>query len=274
MDNQEGTGRSSWLGLLGRVGHIANGLIYVLVGLLAARAASGDSGRITNYVGAMQEVLLQPLGMLLLGLWVVGLGAYVGWLLLKTLQRRRPNEGARGVAARLSHAVTGLVYGAIAYTGLTLLAGWSVPTDDEVAETVAAGLLSVPLGPWIIAFGGVIILGYAVYQLYLALTASFRDELNLQGMQRRAKVWVVSVGRIGLTARGILYGVIGLLLLQAAWLRDPEKTAGLRDGLFVLSEGPFGSWALGLVAAGLIAYGAYQISKARYRPFEAETVVD
>lgn len=274
MAEQAGTTGSPWLGLLGRVGHIANGVIYLLVGLMAARAAIGERGRITNYVGAMQETLTQPLGMLLLSLWVVGLGAYVLWLLGKSLMPRGPEEGARSIARRLSHATTGLVYGSIAYTGLTLLTGASVEASDDAAEGVTASLLTIPLGPWIIGFGGVIILGYGGYQLYQALTASFRGELNLTGVERQARIWVVSVGRIGLTARAVLYGVIGLLLLQAAWLNEPEKTAGIRDALATLSDGPFGAWALGLVGAGLMAYGIYQLAKARYRHFESEVTPD
>jgi len=51
-------------------------------------------------------------------------------------------------------------------------------------------------------------------------------------------------GRFGFAARGIAVGVIGLLLIQAAFLSEPDEAQGMVGALEVLAEEPFGQWLL------------------------------
>jgi hypothetical protein len=72
------------------------------------------------------------------------------------------------------------------------------------------------------------------------------------------------LGRLGLTARGIVFATIGWFLIQAAWQYDPEEARGLAGALQTLERQPYGPYLMGGVALGLFAYGIFQIAKGRY----------
>ena len=88
---------------------------------------------------------------------------------------------------------------------------------------------------------------------------------RLGATARRAVVWV---SRFGQAARGVVFGMIGLFFILAAWRYNPAEAKGLAGALEALRRQPFGPWLLALVALGLIAYGIYQFVKARYRRIE------
>jgi hypothetical protein len=82
-----------------------------------------------------------------------------------------------------------------------------------------------------------------------------------------ARAWRVirRLGQVGTVARGVVFGVAGLLLVIAAWRYDPSKASGTDGALRTLLEQPYGQ-ALGVAAsAGLVAFGVYGLAEARYR---------
>ncbi|HEV2293074.1 MAG TPA: DUF1206 domain-containing protein [Tepidisphaeraceae bacterium] len=70
-------------------------MVSVIVGGLAAAAAFGRGGETTGSRGALQTVLEQPFGHVLLGIVAFGLGCYAAWQFSRASdggrQRRRPN---------------------------------------------------------------------------------------------------------------------------------------------------------------------------------------
>jgi len=66
-------------------------------------------------------------------------------------------------------------------------------------------------------------------------------------------------------ARGVVFGIIGLFLIQAAWRARAEEARGLGGALRALEQQPYGPYVLGAVALGLVAYGLYMFVEARYR---------
>src|SRR5687767_10464564 len=69
----------SWVVRLGRLGFAARGFVYIMVGVLAARAAFGFGGQVTDKQGAVQAMEKLPFGNFVL--WVVGFGlvGYIAW---------------------------------------------------------------------------------------------------------------------------------------------------------------------------------------------------
>jgi Domain of Unknown Function (DUF1206) len=96
-------------------------------------------------------------------------------------------------------------------------------------------------------------------QFWQAYTGKSRRELQRGEMGARAEWWVMHVGRIGLAARGVVFGVIGAFLLSAAVHANPNEARGLSGALRALEQQPFGPWVLGIVALGLAAYGFYML---------------
>ncbi len=73
------------------------------------------------------------------------------------------------------------------------------------------------------------------------------------------------VGTIGHLARMVVFVLVGVFLLKAAIEFDPKKAVGLDGALAKLAHQPYGSFPLGIVAAGLIAFAVYSATDARYR---------
>jgi hypothetical protein len=84
-------------------------------------------------------------------------------------------------------------------------------------------------------------------------------------MSEHARAIAIRAGQVGLTARGVVFGIIGIFLIQAALRARPEEARGLSGALRALEQQPYGPYVLGAVALGLVAYGLYMFVEARYR---------
>ena len=112
---------------------------------------------------------------------------------------------------------------------------------------------------------GIAVTCVGLRELYQAYKARFLKYLELDEMGERARTWTERWGRLGTAARGIVFGVVGTFLIRAALEYDPREARGLGGALQTLAEQPLGPWLLGIVAVGLIAYGLFMLSVARYR---------
>jgi hypothetical protein len=81
--------------------------------------------------------------------------------------------------------------------------------------------------------------------------------------RRATSPWVDRVARLGFCARGVVYGVIGLVALQMVRNgstdgADASKTGALRE----IAERPFGRQLLMVLAVGLAGYAVWRLSEA------------
>ncbi|HEV3476615.1 MAG TPA: DUF1206 domain-containing protein [Rubrobacteraceae bacterium] len=258
---------SPWIERMARVGYVAYGIVYVLVGALAVQAAFGGSGKTTSQEGALRQVLLAPLGRILLAMIAIGLLAYATWRLFQgILDPENEGKGAKGFLKRVDHVLNGLFHAALAFSAgrLALGTGGGGGSPDDWT----ARLLAQPFGRWLAAIVGTVIVGAGLYQFYKAYKADFRDELESGSMSARERTWATRSGRLGYAARGVVFDVIGVFLIRAALQTDPDEARGLGGALETLARQPFGPYILGAVALGLVAYGAFMFVMARYRWIE------
>ena len=76
----ERASNSSWIDRAARLGFVARGVIYVVIGILALQIAFGDnSGENANRQGALQAIADKPVGVALLVVLAVGLAGYAIW---------------------------------------------------------------------------------------------------------------------------------------------------------------------------------------------------
>ena len=259
---------SPWIERLARVGYVAYGVVYALVGALALQAALGGGGETPSQEGALHQVLLAPLGRVLLGLIAVGLLAYAAWRFFQGILDPE-NEGGdpKGFIKRVDHTLNGLFHGALAFSAGQLALG-SGSGGGGSPQDWTARLLAQPMGRFLTVTAGAVVVGAGLYQLYKAYRADFEDELKTGEMSARARRWSTRSGRLGYAARGVVFEVIGVFLFQAALQTNPEKARGLGGALQTLASQPFGPYLLGTVALGLVAYGAFMFVMARYRRIE------
>ena len=252
-----------------RFGYAAKGFVYAVVGILAAQAAFGGGGKTTNTKGALQSIVTQPFGKVLLALVALGLVGYVLWRFVQAIQDPE-NKGtdAKGLATRLGYGISGIAYAGLALSAARLVFGTGGGGSDNSTQTWTARLLAQPFGQWLVGTVGAIVIAIAGYQFYRAYSAKFRKKLKTHQMSPTEQTWATRVGRLGLTARGITFLIIGWFLIQASLQAQAQEARGLGGALETLAQQPYGPWLLGIVALGLIAYGIHMGVQARYRRME------
>ena len=111
-----------WTVRLARCGYATKGVIYLLVGTLAARAAFGRGGETTDNRGAIATLYQQPFGRFLVALVALGLFAYALWLFVAAaLDPERKGSDAKGAATRVGSAALGCSYAALGVVAAKLV---------------------------------------------------------------------------------------------------------------------------------------------------------
>lgn len=256
-----------WMEKLARWGYAAKGMVYFIIGLLAAQAASTTGGKTIDSQGALGELLKQPFGKFLLGAIAVGLFGYVLWCLVQTLfdpEHSREKKSLMSLLRRVGYALSAVGYAGLALTAVKLLAGQGNTGGDSTKDWTAR-FMSQPFGQWLVGLAGLAVIGVAISYFYDAYKAGFQKHLQLHQMSRSQQKWAKNLGRFGIAARGVVFGIIGAFLGLAALRADPNQARGVSGTLATLAGPPSGPWILGVVALGLIAYSIYCLIEARYR---------
>jgi Domain of Unknown Function (DUF1206) len=259
---------SPWIEGLGRFGHVAIGIVYATIGVLAALTALSQGGGTTDSHGALAWIVQAPFGRVILGALALGFAGYAAWRCIQAI-RDTESKGTdlMGVLNRLVYAFIGATYGALALLAFDLARGHgesSGDSGDAAAQDWTAWLLSQPFGQMLVAAVGIGVIGVGLVQLYLAYSGKCCDSLQTSELSQALERLVRAAGRIGFSARGIAFAIIGVLLLVAAVHARSDEARGLGGALATLAQQPFGPWLLGIVASGLVVYGAFMVVKARY----------
>jgi hypothetical protein len=258
----EGFVRTRVFEALSRAGFVARGLVYGIIGLLALDLAVGQGGKITNQQGALRTIKHQPFGHVLLALVAGGLGGYSLWRLFRAALGHGP-EGADATVERLGALGSGIVYGLICVLAVEILL--SSAGSSGGAKKSTKDVFGLPAGHWVIGVAGIVMIGVGIYQLVRGLRQKFLDDSKTEQMSPVFKKWFTTFGTVGHVARAIVFGLVGTFLIKAAIDYKANEAIGLDGALAKLYNQAFGPWLLGAVAAGLIAFGLFSISEARYR---------
>ena len=257
-----------WIERLARYGYAAKGVVYVLVGSLAALGAfKGGGGGATDSRGALTQVVYQPYGRVMLGVVAVGLAGYALWRVVQALRdTEEKGRSWKGLAVRAGYACIGVVYAGLSYSAVQLILGHGAGKgSDETTKGWTAFALMFPLGQLLVGLAGLGVIGFGLWQCYKAFTARFCRKWKRHEMQEHAHGLAMRAGQVGLVARAVVFFIIGLFLIQAAWYARAEEARGLSGALRALEQRPYGPYVLGAVALGLVAYGLYMFVEARYR---------
>ena len=258
--------RSPWVERLARVGYTAKGIVYIVAGALSVMTALGAGGELTDVRGAMRTVARQPFGRALLAVVAFGLVAYVLWRWVQSItDADGKGRSLKGLALRAGYFVSGTVYAGLALAAARIVFGADEPSQSARAQAWTARLMSLPAGDWLVMAGGVAVIVFGLWQWYKGLAVKFRKRLKLGEMRETRREWYLLAGRIGYPARGVVFIILGVFLVQAARHFDPREARGLDGALQLLARQSFGPLVLGTVAAGLVAYGIYSLVEARYR---------
>lgn len=267
QDALERASHSTWLERLARAGLVARGLLYCVVAVLAVRVAQGHREVDPDKQGALQTVVHQPLGRLLVLLLAVAFAGYALWRFVEAAVGPAGEPHSRKASfKRVGYAARAALYAFFSASAVKLFIWSGNASVEENAEVDwTARVLNWPAGTWLVQAVGLGILGAGLYIGWRGVSGKFRKRLKAIEMGPVAKRWVRGIGTFGNVARMLVALMIGVFLIAAARQHDPGQAVGIDGALKRLAERSYGTLLLVLVAAGLAAYGLYSLAEARYR---------
>ncbi len=248
--------------LLARAGLAARGVIYILMGWVAILVALGNTSHEADQVGALQLLAGKPFGEVSLWLLGIGFAAYALWRLSEAAFGVT-GEG-NGAGPRLKSLGRAVVYAGLAYLTFKVIAGVQGSESRQQQDTTAQAMQH-PGGQWLVGIAGLIIIIIGAALAVEGVRHKFMKNLRTSQMSPRTRGVVELLGVVGTTARGVIFALVGILVIDAAVTFDPSKAGGLDKALLTLRNQPFGEILLVLAALGLAIFGVYGLCEARWR---------
>lgn len=242
--------------VLARLGYVARGLVYTLLGWLALNATRAETVR-DGQAGALAWFQEIPGGSLILGIAALGL---LGYALFRVstalLDTERHGHDAKGIAVRAGHLVSAVIHFTLSWSALQFAMAGRQEPGDATHDMVSAAL-EHDFGGVVLGFAGLALIGAAAFQAWDAVKLGFMKRVS-----PAAPTWTCWIGRIGYAARAVVFVMMGWSLLRSGWF---ERTSEARSlGQAILDLRSLGT-THALVAAGLVLFGVFSLVVARYR---------
>ncbi|BDA85523.1 membrane protein [Aureimonas sp. SA4125] len=243
-----------------RIGYTARGLVYLVIGYFAFKAAYA-TGRTMDSKDAVRTVFGTTGGSILLLVLVAALVAFVVWRLLQAgFDLDHHGTGAKGLAVRAGLVGSAFSYGTLALFAALLLVGSRSEgggfLDEALARTYAAGYGQI--ATYAIA---ALMTGVGAAHVAKGVTAGFEKYMQLPQDKR----WMKTVFQAGLIARGLTFLLLAFLLVTGAASYAEGDKPGLATALDALAGWSYGWVYLAATGLGLAAFGLYALAQARYR---------
>lgn len=245
-----------------RIGYLTHGLVYGLIGVLALLSAVGHGGGVTDSEGAVHRIGASSYGAVLLWAVAIGLGCYALWNVVRVvLDPERHVRDGNPIVRRCGYAISAISHGLLAAHTFQLAYGAATEHGDNT-RTIAQGF-NMPGGRVLVALIGAGVIGFGLFEIFRSINKSISKEFNGAVLPKQ-RTLIINISRIGHGARGVVFAIVGSSLIVAAFHARASEAHGFDDALRQLAAQPFGSVLLGIVAAGLIAYGLDMLLLARY----------
>jgi hypothetical protein len=247
---------------LARAGLTARGVLYILIGWVAILVALGQSSRQADQQGALQLLASKPFGVFLL--WLLGIG-FAGYALWRLSEAAFGVTGeGNGAGPRLKSLARAVIYTGFAYLTFKIINGTS-GNQAHQQQDLTANVMRHPGGQWLIGIIGLVIVIAGVALVLQGIHRTFLKYLQTSQMSPQSRRIVERLGVIGTAARGAVFALAGVLVVEAAITHKPGKAGGIDKALLTLRGQPFGEFLLILAALGLIIFGSYGLCEARWR---------
>jgi hypothetical protein len=255
-----------------RLGWVAKGVVYLLVGVLAvpialqgAGSARDDGGAgEASQLGAVAEIAESSFGRLALWLIAIGLALYVLWRVVSILLPADNTPTAW--LTRLGYAVSAIVYSALAWAAVSFArhgaTAAGAESEDAKVERFTRELMEKSAGRWLVGLIGAVVVAVGAYFVLKGWRASFRDELQPGGVGPVRHESIVTLGRIGWAGRGIVMALVGWFLIRAAVEFRPDDAKGIDGALREVNGTTFGTPLVWFAAIALIVYGVFCVVSA------------
>ncbi len=256
---------------LARLGYLARGIVYLIIGALAMVAAVSRREQIPGVRGVLQDLGHAPLGQVLSMAVGVGLLAFAIWRGVQAIaDTDRRGASIEGVTIRTGWAISALIHIALATYAIGIAFGFRLGTASaDVTGNVgvqswSAWLLGKPGGRELLGVIGIIIAGVGISQIVQGWQELYHRHLTVDWHKRK---WADPVCKFGLMARGVAFIIVGAFAAVAAYEANPTAARAFGGALHALLARTYGAALLFVVALGLIAFAFYSFLEAIYHQF-------
>lgn len=242
--------------MIRRVGYGAKGTLYAILGILAVASAVGAGSESLGFKDAINWVASQSYGTILLVVLIGGIAAYSLYrLVCAFFDAEGVGSDKKGIAKRIGYLGSSLAYASLAFYAGSLIAGSSSGGDSK--QDMVATMLQSDAGTFFLGLVAVGLFAAAFAQLYKAWTGKYKQMFDMSELPRKTTRFVNFSAKFGLTARAVIFGLIGYSLFRAVSTSDASEAGGMEKAFSWLGSGAASSWMFGLVALGLVGYALY-----------------
>lgn len=262
------TRNPSWIQQAAQIGLVAKGLVYIILGTLAFMAAfeiGGHSNQEATTTGTLSFVQHVPGGTVLLILLAAGLFCYVLWRMVETFSSTKGKK--KSWQRRFRYFSSGLGYLALAFTAFQMILHQSNGSNGDKNQKLAAQAMNENMGPWIVGIAALVLVGIGIYQIHYGLSGKYKKHLQELRLHSQATDILTRSGKVGYVARGIVWLIVAYLLMRAAVNANAAEAGNTGKAFQFLEASPFGSYLLGALGLGLVAFGVFNFLRARYERF-------
>ena len=247
---------------LARAGLTARGVIYILVGWVAILVALGRSSREADQQGALHLLAGKSYGQV--SLWLLGIG-FAGYALWRLSEAAFGVTGEPpGACPRLKSLARAVIYAGLSYLTFTVISGTD-RSQSRRQQDITATAMQHTVGRWLVALAGLIIVICGLALVVEGVRRKFMKFLRTAQMSARMRRVVELFGMTGTTARGLVFALVGALVIDAAVTHKASQSGGIDKALLTLRAQPFGEFLMMLAALGLVIFGVYGLCEARWR---------
>ena len=233
---------------LARFGFFARGLVYVLVGWVAARVALLQRGRATGPVDALARTLTGWNGRLVLAVVAAGLFAFVLFRAAQCVRTRRR-------FAQIGYAASALANLFLAISAVRIFFQLRAGGDAAGLRELGSRLVATAWGRGALELGGAIAVVVGGVEMARALMGRLPADFTAAIMARESKRWTSALARGGVFAHGLVLAVAGASVCSAGLEANPRALSGMGAALRTIKRADAGPVLFAVVAAGLLAYG-------------------
>lgn len=255
---------SKYISYFAAIGYSARALVYLTVGALALMTFLPfvGEGESTDSRGAIAHLKALPFGGLLLVVLALGLLGFSIWRAYQAIfDVDKHGSKSKGLLIRGILFLSAIVHLFLAFFALNLSLAIKQPSGSSTQENVQ-WVLSLPFGSSLATLVGLSIIAFGLVQIYKAYSEKFLNHLNVS---KGNSPWILWISKLGLSARGAAFAIVGWFILQAGWNQDSSQAGGFSKIWDWLSRQPMGNYLALLVAVGLIAFAFHSAVEAKYR---------
>ncbi len=256
-----------WITNVARVGLIAKGFVYIILGLLAFLAAfeiGGQTNSDSGKTGVLHFVKEFPGGMVLLVLLTAGLICYSVWRLIQAFSA--PSKEEMKWPRRVRYFFSGIIYLSVAGTAIQVIQNREEKGNGN--QYWVSEVLNHSFGQWLVALGALMLAGVGIYQIYYGLSEKYRKHVQQLNLHSSGSSLLLRSGKIGYIARGFVWLIIAYLFFRAALHNNSSEAGDTGKAFDFIESSALGSYLLGALGIGLIAYGVFNFIRARYETFK------